>query len=429
MSKEQKNEVEHVFEGMKNCGVLDYVTAWYKKAALYIQKTEIEVAFVSTNSICQGEQVPALWPVLIDMYGVTINFAHQSFKWSNEARGKAAVYCVIIGFALTDRKTKKIYHYAEVTGEPAGTIASQINAYLIDAPMIFIENRNSPICKVSPMLYGNKPVNDGFFFLTEEEKNSLLQREPKLADIIRPFIGAFEFINGITKYCIWLKNVTPAKYHHSADIMGRIEGVRKLRAGSKKATTRKLADTPSLFGEIRQPDTDYLLIPRVSSERRKYIPIGFFPKEVIVGDTCSTVPNATLYEFGVITSTMHMAWTRQVCGRLKSDYRYSGTIVYNNFPWPNSTDKQRTAIESAAQDVLDARKIYPELSPANLYDPNTMIPELVKAHQKLDKAVEKAYGRVFDDDTQRVAYLFELYQTLTGELFKEEKKRGKGRKV
>jgi hypothetical protein len=205
--------------------------------------------------------------------------------------------------------------------------------------------------------------------------------------------------------------------------------VRKLRAGSKKAATRKLADFPSLFGEIRQPDTDYLLIPRVSSERRKYIPIGFFPKEVIVGDTCSTVPNATRYEFGVITSTMHMSWTRQVCGRLKSDYRYSGTIVYNNFPWPSPTEKQKAAIESAAQDVLDARQIYPELSLATLYDPNTMIPELVKAHQKLDKAVEKAYGRAFANDAERVAYLFELYQGLSGELFREEKKRGKGRKV
>jgi hypothetical protein len=295
--------------------------------------------------------------------------------------------------------------------------------------MIFIENRNTPICQVSPMLYGNKPVNDGFFFLTEKEKNSLLQREPELADIIRPFIGAFEFINGIKKYCVWLKDVTPAKYHHSAEIMGRIKHVRKLRAGSKKAATRKLADIPSLFGEIRQPDTDYLLIPRVSSERRKYIPIGFFSKEVIVGDSCSTVPNATRYEFGVITSTMHMAWMRQVCGRLKSDYRYSGTIVYNNFPWPSPTEKQRAAIESAAQAVLDARQIYPELSLATLYDPNTMIPELVKAHQKLDRAVESAYSRKFDNDSQRVAYLFELYQTLTGELFKDEKKRGKGRKI
>jgi hypothetical protein len=429
MSKAQKGEVEQVFDGLKACGMLDYVTCWYKKAAQYIQGTGIAVAFVSTNSITQGEQVPILWPELLNKYGIRLNFAHQTFKWSNEARGKAAVYCVIIGFSLNDWKVKKLYTYADITKNAVESIVNQINAYLIDAPMVFIESRNTPICKVSPMLYGNKPVNDGFFFLNEEEKERILQREPALAYCIRPFIGAFEFINGIKKYCIWLKDLSPELYSNSKEIIGRIESVRKLREASKKEATRKLAEIPALFGEIRQPDTDYLLIPRVSSERRKYIPVGFMSKEVIVGDSCSTVPNATLYEFGVITSTMHMAWTRRVCGRLKSDYRYSGVLVYNNFPWPPPTAKQQAAIEKAAQAALDARQIYPNLSLATLYDPNTMVHELVKAHQKLDKAVEIAYGRTFANDTERVAYLFELYQKFNAELFVDTRKRGKGRKV
>ncbi len=423
MSKEQKAEVNTVFERMKDNSNLDYVTCWYQKAARYIQGTDIEAAFVSTNSICQGEQVPILWPELMHKYGIKINFAHQTFKWSNEARGKAAVYCVIIGFSLSDRSTKKIYQYAAVTGEPKETSVNQINAYLIDAPLLFIQKRNKPICTVSEMVFGNMPNDRGYFSLNAEERKTLIAENPEIEELILPFMGADEFINNIPRYCIWLKDISPTKYEKSKAIMTRIKNVREARMASDREATRKLAEFPALFGEIRQPETDYLLIPRVSSERRKYIPIGFLGKDVIAGDSTLVIPNAALYEFGIVTSSMHMAWVRYVCGRLKSDYRYSASIVYNNYPWPSPTDKQKEAIEAAAQIVLDARKKYPNLSLATLYDSNTMIPELVKAHQKLDKAVEAAYGRSFTEDAQRVAFLFELYQKMSGELFV-----GKGKK-
>jgi hypothetical protein len=429
MDKAQKNEVIQIFDNMKDCSNLDYVTCWYIKAAAYMKDTNVETAFVSTNSICQGEQVPILWPALIHKYSIKINFAHQTFKWSNEARGKAAVYCVIVGFSLSDRNNKILYHYADVTADPTETKVNQINAYLIDAPFVFVQKRNTPLCDVSEMVFGNMPNDGGNFLLTEAEKNQILENEPDIKELIRPFLGADEFINNIPKYCIWLKDISPAKYQKSKEIQRRISEVRKLRSNSTREATRKLADFPTLFGEIRQPVLDYILIPRHSSENRKYIPMGFINKYIIAGDSNIIIPNATNYEFGIITSTMHMAWVRYVCGRIKSDYRYSASIVYNNYPWPDPTDKQKTAIEIAAQSVLEARKKYPELSLATLYDNNTMLPELVKAHQKLDKAVEAAYGRTFDDDSQRVAYLFELYQKLSGELFVETKKRGKGRKI
>jgi hypothetical protein len=428
MSKEQKAEVNAVFNGMKDNSNLDYVTCWYKKAAQYIQGTEIEAAFVSTNSICQGEQVPILWPELMNRHGIKINFAHQTFKWSNEARGKAAVYCVIIGFALADREVKKIYQYSTVTGEPMETFAKQINAYLVDAPLLFIQKRNEPICNVSEMIFGSMPNDGGNFLLSAEEKKQIVEKEPCLAEIIRPFLGADEFINNIPRYCIWLKDISPAKYQRSKEIQHRIHEVSKHRKNSTREATRKLADFPTLFGEIRHPETDYLLVPSTSSEHRKYIPIGFIDKNTISSNANLLIPKATLYEFGVITSSMHMAWVRYICGRLKSDYRYSASIVYNNYPWPSPSDKQKNNIETAAQGVFDARNKYPDLSLATLYDSNAMIPELVKAHQKLDKAVEAAYGRTFDDDGQRVTYLFELYQKLAGELFVEGKKKGKGRK-
>jgi hypothetical protein len=428
MNKTQKNEVIQIFDNMKDCANLDYVTCWYKKAIEYMNGTNIETAFVSTNSICQGEQVPILWPLLINKHELKINFAHQTFKWSNEARGKAAVYCVIVGFSLSDRNKKRLYHYADVTADPVETTVNQINAYLIDAPFVFIQKRNTPLCNVSEMVFGNMPNDGGNFLLTEEEKSKILEKEPKIKELIRPFLGADEFINNIPRYCIWLKDISPAKYKNSKEIQHRISEVRKLRANSTRDATRKLADFPMLFGEIRQPENDYLLVPSTSSERRKFIPIGFIDKDTISSNANLLVPNATLYEFGIITSTMHMAWVRYVCGRLKSDYRYSASIIYNNYPWPNPTDKQRAVIETSAQNILDERKKYLELSLATLYDSNTMPPELIKAHQKLDKAVESAYDRVFDDDSQRVAYLFERYQKLGGELFVTTKKRGKGRK-
>jgi hypothetical protein len=429
MNSRQKGEVERVFENLKKCGTLDYVTAWYKTAARYMYKTGIEAAFVSTNSICQGEQVPVLWPELMNRHLVKINFAHQTFKWSNEARGKAAVYCVIIGFSLFDRNEKKLYSYADITGEPASTTVSQINAYLAPAPVIFLEKRLFSICDVPEINLGSTPNDDGNFFLTTDERKEVIAKDKSLSTLIRPFIGAHEFINNIPRYCFWLDGVPPEKYALSKEMQERLKKITEYRAKSRRKTTVKYADMPGIFTEIRQPDSDYILIPRHSSENRKYIPIGFMKKNVIAGDSTSIIPNATLYHFGVLTSHMHMTWTRSVCGRLKSDYRYSGTIVYNNFPWPQPTDKQRQSIEEAAQSVLDARAAFPGSSLAILYNPQTMPPALVKAHRKLDKAVEAAYRRSFDDDSQRAAYLFDLYQKISGELFVETKRRGKGRKL
>jgi hypothetical protein len=428
MDNIQKHEVGQIFDNMNNCGLLDYVTAWYKKAAQYIDGTEIEVAFVSTNSICQGEQVPVLWPELINKHGITINFVHQTFKWSNEAKGSAAVYCIIIGFSLKERAKKKIYHYADVAGNPIEHTAERINAYLVDAPIIFIEKRSKPICKVPPMTKGSSPTDDGNFLLTQEERDQLLAKNKSLKDIIRPYTGAREYLHNTPRYCIWLKGVSPSKYNNSKEILERLERIKEFRAKSDRIATKKFSEFPSLFVEIRQPDTDYIIVPRHSSENRPYIPIGFLPPGTIAGDATSFIPNATLYEFGIITSTMHMAWTRYVCGRIKSDYRYSNTIVYNNFPWPTPLEKQKQNIIEKAQGILDARNLYPKLSLAELYDTTSIMPELLKAHKSLDKAVETAYGRSFDDDSQRVAYLFELYQKLNGGLFVETKKRGKGRK-
>ncbi|MDR2150463.1 MAG: methylase [Spirochaetaceae bacterium] len=425
----QKSELERIFT-QKGQGVLDYVACWYKKAAQYISGTAIECAFVSTNSICQGEQVAVLWQNLMNQHGIKINFAHQMFKWSNEAKGKAAVHCVIIGFSLFDRSEKKLFFYETVKTLAKSATVKQINPYLIDAPVIFIDKRAEPLCKgIAKMVFGSMPNDGGNFLLNEAEKDELITEESAIAGYIRPFLGADEFINGIKRSCIWLKGVAPEHYSHSKGIMKRIAAVKAYRLGSSRYATQRLADFPMLFGEIRQPDSDYLLIPRVSSEKRDYIPLGFIDKNTIASDSTHIISNATLYEFGVLTSSMHMAWMRRVCGRLGMSYRYSASIVYNNFPWSSPTDKQRAAVETAAQSVLDARALFPNSSFADLYDPLTMPSELVQAHQRLDTAVDKAYGRSFAHDSERVAYLFELYQKLSGELFRETTKRGKGRKV
>jgi hypothetical protein len=424
MDKRQKSEVEKIFNGLKNYGDLDYVTCWYKKAAQYIQGTEIEVAFVSTNSICQGLQVPILWPELIIKHNIKINFAHQTFKWSNEARGKAAVYCVIVGFALTDRETKSIYQYATVTSEPMKTLAKKINAYLIESDNIFISSKGKPICNVPDMNFGNMPADGGELLFTGEEKKQFLKNEPNAKKYFKRFISAHEFINKGERWCLWLEDIEPEELKKLKLVYERVKKVKEIRKVSARPF---LADVPHLFAQITQPKgKDYILIPRHSSENRKYIPIGFFTFKDIAADSCLIIPDGTIYHFGILTSTIHMAWTRYVCGRIKSDYRYSKDIVYNNFPWPSPTEKQKGAIEKATQDVLNTREKFPEASLADLYDPVAMPPALAKAHQKLDKAVEVAYGRSFDDDGQRVAFLFELYQKLSGELFVEGKKRGKG---
>jgi hypothetical protein len=426
MNIKQKKEVETIFNHLKGCNSLDYVTCWYKKALEYIKGTLIEVAFVSTNSICQGEQVPILWPELINKHNIKLNFAHQTFKWSNEARGKAAVFCIIIGFSLADRKVKKIYHYATVKGNAVESIVSRINSYLVDADPVIIQKRTEPLSTVPKMVYGSKPTDGGHFLFTEEEKDDFLKIEPKAAPYIKPFVGSYEFINNVKRYCLWLVGIEPAVLRSLPRVLERVEKVKQMRLASTSTTTRNSADRATLFFTVAQPNTDYLIIPKTSSERRLYIPIGFMDKKVIASCECSIAPGSTRYHFGILTSTMHMVWVRRLCGRLKSDYRYSPSIVYNTFPWPIPDTKQQSAIEEAAQNILDIRDSFPNSNLADLYDPLTMPPELLKAHQKLDKAVEQAYGKTFTDDAARVAYLFELYQKMTGELFTtEKKKRGK----
>jgi hypothetical protein len=425
-SASQKAEVVKIFNNLSNVSKLDYVTCWYKKAIEFINGTKIECAFVSTNSICQGEQVPIFWQRLMNTYGLKINFAHQAFKWSNEAKGKAAVHCIIVGFSLFDRKEKFIFTYENVKSEPQKSIAKQINAYLIDAPTIFIEARNKPLCKVSAINYGSMPIDDGHLILSEEEYETLLHQEPDTKNMIKTYLGGDEFINNKKRFCLWLQNINPEKIRRSKFIMERIRRTRKFRESSNRDTTKKLAKTPTLFGEVRQPDSNYLIIPKVSSENRMYIPIGFLSKDVITNGSALIVPNATLYDFGILTSSMHNAWMRYVGGRMKSDYQYSASIVYNNFVWAqNVKDKQKSQIEKYAQQILDVRKKYHNNSLADLYDPLTMPRDLLKAHQELDKAVDKAYGKTFSNDSARVAFLFERYKELTEDLLSKKKKKVK----
>jgi len=413
----QKADVQNVFNDLKGSGILDYVACWYKKAAQYIQSTKAEVAFVSTNSICQGEHIPVLWPQLINNYNIKINFAHQTFKWSNEAKGNAAVHCVIIGFGLNDRKIKKLYNYINVAPPPVESIVTQINPYLVDSETIFILSRKKPICDVPEMVFGNMPNDGGNLLLTKEEKDEAEKNDAKIKNYIRLFVGADEFLYNIPRYCIWLHGVPLDNYSSIIFIKNRLKEVKKHREKSTREATNKLSLSPSVFGEIRQPKSKYLLIPRVTSERRHYIPIGFMEKDVIAGDRNLIIPNASLYDFGILTSSIHNAWTRRVCGRLEMRPTYSASIVYNNFPWPKPTDKQKYNIERFAQEILDARAKFPKSSLADLYDPLTMPPELLKAHQKLDKAVEAAYGKSFETDADRVAHLFNLYQKMTEGLF------------
>lgn len=445
----QRGEVAAVFPDVKGAGVLDYVACWYRKAADYMGENVgarsvtrpplgdhgnyagdcnqggsettplqncIRTAFVSTNSITQGEQVGILWPDLFRR-GIRIHFAHRTFQWNSEARGKAAVHCVIVGFGLADVTEKLLFDYDIPQSEPHAIKANNINPYLVDGPNAVLEKRNKPICNTVEMSKGSQPTDAGYLLMNDGEKNELIQREPEAADSIRPFVGADEFINGITRWCLWLKDCPPDRLRRMPEVLRRIEGVKQTRLASKKAATREWAQRPTLFTEDRQPATTYLLVPSVSSERRNYIPIGFMSPDVIASNLVLTIPNATRYHFGILCSTMHNAWMRSVCGRLKSDYRYSAGIVYNNFPWPEATEKQQAAIEAAAQGVLDARAKYPTSTLADLYDPLTMPPELVKAHQVLDRAVDADYGKTaFKTEAERVAFLFERYQQLTAPL-------------
>ncbi len=426
-SAAQKADMERVFADVKGAGVLDFVAAWYRKAADYMaENPDIKTAFVSTNSITQGEQVCILWADLLRR-GVKIHFAHRTFQWSSEASGKAAVHCVIIGFALNDAVEERIFDYETVQSDPHEIRVNNINPYLTDAPTCLIGKRNKPICDVPEINKGSEATDFGFLVLSPEEKADLLRTEPQAAKWVRHFIGGEEFINKIERYCLWMQGINPTELKASPIIMERVRKVQEARLASHKPRTREWAEFPTLFTENRQPKSDYLVIPKVSSERRAFIPIGFVPKDWIASGSIQVIPGATLYHFGVLTSAMHMAWMRSTAGRMKSDYQYSNSIVYNNFPWPQAiTDKQKQTIEAAAQAVLDARAKYPDSSLAALYDPLTMPPELVKAHRKLDAAVDAAYARrKFSGDRDRVAFLFELYQQISSPLIAKKRLRRK----
>lgn len=427
MKQSQRDALAKQFEGDKGAGVLDYVAGWYIKAAKYIQNTTIKAAFVSTNSIVQGEQTSILWNPMINKYDVKIHFAHRTFQWKNEAKGNAAVFCVIIGFASFDTKTKYLFDYEDIKGEPHRFEAKNINPYLIDAKDIFIQKRRKPICSVPEIAFGSMPNDGGNFLFTEEEKKEFIKNEPNSIYLFKELLSAHEFLNGYTRWCLWLKNVPINDFKDLKSVLTRIENVKKIRSSSSRLATQKLANYPTLFGEDRQPDLEYILIPLHSSENRKFIPLGYFDKNKIANNSCSTVGGTTHFHFGVLMSTMHMSWVKSVCGRIKSDYRYSNEIVYNNFPWPeNPTEKQKEAVEKSAQKVLGIRSNYLDSSLSDLYNPLTMPPDLVKAHNELDKAVDSAYSKqVFTSDAKRMEFLFELYEKYTAGIFGGEKKKGK----
>jgi hypothetical protein len=422
MNQTQRDSVAKEFENMKGAGVLDYVTAWYVKAAKYIQGTKTKVAFVSTNSIVQGEQTSILWGQMLNKYNIKIHFAHRTFKWGNEAKGNAAVYCVIVGFANYDSSNKPIFEYEDIKGEAHEIKAKYINPYLVDAKDIFIGKRRKPICNIPEISFGSMPNDGGNFLFTDEEKNAFVKKEPKAEKFFKPLISAHEFLNGHKRWCLWLKNANPTDLKKVKLVTDRVEKVRKLRAESSRQATQKLADFPTLFGEDRQPNKAYVLIPRHSSENRKYIPLGFFDENSIASDSCLFIEGAKLYHFGVLMSSIHMAWVNLTCGRLESRYRYSNELVYNNYPWPeNPTDKQIKTIELAAQKVLDVRLQFPSSSLADLYNPTTIPPALKKAHNELDKAVDLAYRpQPFTSEAKRMEFLFELYEKYTTDLFSKE---------
>lgn len=403
----QQEDMDMIFKGNDRAGRLDYVAAWYRKAADYMLNTRIEAAFVSTNSICQGEQVPILWEELFQK-GIHINFAYRTFIWQSEASLKAHVHCVIVGFSYQERAIKTIYE------NEIGKKVSQINGYLVNADNVFIQLRGKANPDMPKLVQGNKPWDGGFLILSPDEREELVKKYPEADSLIRQYIGSYEFINRKERYCLWLKDVAPNKYRHIPEIMERLKGVVETRRQTKTVAVQAQADTPMLFSQIRQPESDYILVPETSSSSRKYVPMGFMSKNVIASNSTLVATDATLCLFGILTSNVHMAWLRAVCGRLKSDYRYSPS-VYNNFPWPELDDEQKARIEHTAQAILDARAKYPDCSLADLYDDVAMPPELRKAHQDNDRAVMRAYGFTPGQTTESecVAKLFEMYQTLT----------------
>ena len=421
-SKEQKADMLDIYvdekgKSYKTAGKIDYVAGWYFKAAEYIQDTGVRTAFVSTNSITQGEQVAAVWKPLYDRFGIHIDFAWRTFIWNSESNEKAHVHCVIIGFSCSDNNhMKNLYELS------SPKMVKDINPYLVEGKPVFIEARRKPICDVPVFVRGSQPTDDGNFIFTAEEKNVFLAKEPQAEKFIRPFMMGKDFIDRKPRYCLWLVNALPQDIRKCPEVMKRVTAVREFRLNSKKPATQRKADTPTLFDEVRDSKTNYIALPKVSSQNRRYIPMDFLSHNIITGDTLFMLSEVSLYHFGVLMSNIHMAWMRAVAGRLKSDYRYSNTVVYNNFPWCMPTDAQKAKIEKTSQGILDARAKYPDSSLADLYDEVLMPPELRKAHQANDRAVMEAYGfwGKLNTESQGVAQIMKMYQKLV-----EKKKKKK----
>jgi len=418
MTAEMRTDLLAAMDNAPNSGVLDFVCAWYGLAARYLKAhggEDTRCAFVSTNSISQGEQVAALWGPLLHQ-GIKIHFAHRTFRWNNEARGVAAVHCVIIGFGLGALPRKRLFSYPDARGEAMEEAVDNINPYLVGARDVLIPSRSKPLCNVPEIGIGNKPIDGGHYLFTTEEKKAFIKLEPASKPWFRRWLGSDEFLNGWERWCLYLADCPPAELRQMPEAMKRVNAVRETRLASKSPPTQKLAATPTKFHVTNIPKRSYLIVPKVSSERRSFIPMDMMSPSTLASDLVFIIPNASLFHFGILSSTMHNAWMRSVAGRLKSDYRYSKDIVYNNYPWPEQpTAVQRQAVEAAAQGVLDARAKHPGASLADLYDPLTTPADLVKAHQALDRAVDKCYrAKAFTSEAERVAWLFELYEKVVG---------------
>jgi len=425
-SKEQKEDILSIAQNIKGNGLLDYVCAWYIKAAAYIQNSNIEVAFVSTNSITQGEQVGILFHELFNKYKIKINFAHRTFRWSNEARGQAAVYVVIIGFSLVNHKVKKLFEYDSINSEPHLLEVTNINAYLVEGQDFYLLARSKPLCNVPEIYKGNQPTDGGFLILSDGEKRLYELVEPEGLKFVKHLVSGREYLNNEERWCFWLVDARPEDIRNLPILQDRISKVKEFRLQSTFIDTRELAETPTIFRDLKNPDS-FVVIPATTSENRKYIPFGFLDSDFIPSNSIYLIPNASLFNFGILMSEMHMAWVKYTCGRLKGDFRYSKDIVYNNFPWPeNPTEKQMKLVEEKAQAVLDVRREFPDSSLADLYDPIAMPPKLVKAHKELDKAVDACYSKqTFTTELSRLGFLFFLYKKYTAPMFEEKRKRVK----
>ena len=414
LNKVQREEVKGVFKEKSAC--LDYVASWYYKASEYMLANKaIRSAFVSTSSITQGEQVSALWTPLLEL-GVKIFFAHRTFQWTSEARDMAAVHCVIIGFSLHEISPKKIFEYESLKGSPHSVSAKHINPYLLEGPDIIVKSRSVSLCDVPKIGIGNQPIDNGNYLFSDDERVKFLEKEPQAEKWFRPWVGAYEFLNNHSRLCLWLRDCPPEQLRNMPESCKRVDAVRIFRQKSKRTATQKLAKTPRHFDRENIPEVEFLLIPKTSSAKRHYIPLGFMTPETLCSDAVLIVQNATIYHFGILSSLMHMAWVRVVGGRLKSDYRYSCNIVYNNFPWPPDIHEHQKNIENAARTILETRNNYPQATLADLYDPITIPPDLLKAHLSLDRQVDKAYSRKsFSNEFERISFLFQRYQNLVAE--------------